>query len=137
MKDLLKIHGDGPVVLVEDDYAAAHLMRRCYERSALKNEFVWLSSGLALMEHLRAVGSGAARMPALILLDLHMPGLDGVRTLTINASAGSADRPPVVMLTDARDPRHREKAERLHADAVRMKAEDPADTIEYFNSLAA
>lgn len=133
----VKLHNDGPIVLVEDDYADAWLWRRCYEMSALSNEFIWLGSGLALIEYLRAVGNGSAAMPALIMLDLHMRELTGVQTLRLIESIANRAPPEILVFTDSRSALFLEEASRLGATAYYAKSPDPAETIEYFNSLAA
>lgn len=137
MDTYIKLTGTGPILLVDDDDAEAHLLQRCYELSALRNELIWLNSGLALLEHLRAVAKLEAEMPELIMLDLHMPGIDGLQTLRLIGQYSDAKRPAIIVFTNSQNPFHREKAKNLGADAFAVKAVDPAETVEYFNSMAA
>ena len=137
MDDFLKLRGDGPILLVNDDDADAWLLRRCYEMSALDNELIRLGSALELMEYLREIVAGSARMPALIMLELRMPGFDPLHMLRLIDSI--PDQPPaqVLVFTHSQDPYQRQQSNRLGVTAWRALAADPAETIEYFNSLAA
>ncbi|MGD8810017.1 MAG: response regulator [Gammaproteobacteria bacterium] len=135
MKDFVTITGSGPVVLVDDDQADAWLLRRCYERSKLTNEFVWIGSGVAFIEYLRGVAAGNSPIPALIMLDLQTAGLDGPHTLKRIESAAHGARPAILALTSSLDSASRDKAERLGADAFRAKPADPAETVDMFNAL--
>ena len=133
----MKLRDDGPVVLVEDDDANAWLLRRCYAMSSLANEFLWLRSGLALMEYLRAVDAGTAARPALIMLDLDMQGLAGLRSLRLIESGTHFPAPEILLFTSSDGDDGRAAARRFGAAQCRTAAADPAETIAYFNSLAA
>jgi len=137
MNERIKLRGEGPIVLVDDDDADGWLLRRCYEMSMLSNELIWLPSGLALNEHLAAVIGGRVGVPALIMLDLRTAGVNGVQTSRLLDAIPRHVAPDILVFTNSRTPHYLDKACRLGATAWLAKADDPADTIEYFNSLAA
>lgn len=80
----------------------------------------------------RTAGSGAEALeqagqwrPALILLDVMMPGMDGPATLAaLRADAGTADI-PVAFITAKTHPRHVTDLKALGARAVLAKPFDP------------
>jgi CheY-like chemotaxis protein len=136
MGNSVALTGNGPIVLVDDDQADAWLLRRCFERSRLANEFVWIASGLGLIEYLRGVEAHDIPAPALIMLDIRTAGLDGLLTLKLLETATRESRPGIVVLMDSRDPIGCDKAIRLGEYALRAKSADVTETIEFFNSLA-
>jgi len=136
MGNSVALGGSGPIVLVDDDQADAWLLKRCLERSCLVNEFVWIGSGLGLVEYLRGVEAGDVPVPALIMLDIRTAGLDGLITLQLLDTASRESKPRILVITDSRDQAGCDKAVRLGADLLRTKSADLAETIDFFNSLA-
>jgi len=136
MGNSVALAGSGPIVLVDDDQADAWLLRRCFERSCLANEFLWIGSCLGLIEYLRGVEAGEVPAPAIIMLDIRTAGLDGLLALKLLETATQASQPRILVLTDSRDQAGCDKAIRLGAEALRAKSADLAETIDFFNSLA-
>lgn len=94
---------DGCRVLVVDDVGTNRIVAASYLRlaGALPLE---AASGEAAMEVLAAGGVDA------VLLDLHMPGLDGPATLAaLRALPGPAGHVPVIAMTADADPRQRHR----------------------------
>jgi two-component system response regulator len=90
----------------EDDYEATL-------RSLRKNHFVnpikWCRNGQEALDCLSGKGdiadAVAAQKPDLILLDLNMPGIDGLHVLNIMKADATLRSIPVVVLTTSTDPR--------------------------------
>lgn len=127
----------GPVVMVDDSPDDILIARRCYRRAGLPNPFLTLDGGMALLEHLRAVEAGEAPMPALVLLDINMPDLNGFEAL---ARLREKDRfrklPVVMMLTNSDDPADVRRATENGANGLQVKPTRVKDYVRFFASLA-
>jgi diguanylate cyclase (GGDEF)-like protein len=92
-------HGEGPrtvdVLVVEDDPAIARLLQHALETRGLRHE--WVSSGE------RAAALLTSPTPELrarvVLLDVDLPGLDGLGVLRLMARERMLERTRVIMLT--------------------------------------
>jgi CheY-like chemotaxis protein len=107
---LLGPGSDGPVLLVEDDAATRELLRRLLE----KEQCTVLQAGNGR----EALEVAAEVMPALVLLDLMMPEMDGFAFLREFRSRPGCEHTPVVVLTakDLTD----EDRRALHGAATRI-----------------
>jgi CheY-like chemotaxis protein len=93
-----------PILLVEDDRRDLELTLIALERSGLANEVVVLRDGVEALDYLRAEGAHAGRpagTPALILLDLKLPRLNGLELLEAIRDDEAMRSIPVVMLTSS------------------------------------
>lgn len=123
--------------MVDDSESDAFLARKCYERSKLDREFMILYSGQALLEYLDGVRAQTHTMPALVLLDINMPGKSGFEALTeIRAISDFRDIPIITMLTNSDDPRDANKSAKLGADGFFTKPADIDEYVAFFDSLA-
>lgn len=92
-----------PVFVVDDDDGHAYLIELNLRAGGLARELVRFSDGGELLDFLDAADDETQR-PALILLDINMPGVDGITTLD-RLKDNPATRPiPVVMLSTTMDP---------------------------------
>lgn len=100
----------GTVVLVDDAEADNFLHRRAFEAAGITAEIVTCIDAQRALDHL-ADDAGAAGPPAMILLDINMPGMNGwefidrYRRLPVDHRA---DR--LVVLTTSDNPTDRERA---------------------------
>jgi CheY-like chemotaxis protein len=104
------------IVMAEDDDGHANLVRRNLKRAGVANEIMHLKDGQAVLDYLRREGAYVGRPPhgpLLLLLDIKMPGLDGMEVLRQLKSDESLARIPVVMLTTTDDPREIERCYQL------------------------
>ena len=54
----VKIRGEGPVIMVDDDRTDAYLAKTCFEMAKVPNPLVLLESGEALLDSRRSEGFG-------------------------------------------------------------------------------
>jgi CheY-like chemotaxis protein len=94
------------ILLVEDNDDDVQLTRRALRRNNIANELVVVGDGVAAMEYLREAANGdRSGMPALILLDLKLPKMDGLEVLEHLRADPALRRQPVVILTSSNEAR--------------------------------
>jgi CheY-like chemotaxis protein len=120
------------ILLVEDnvdDYEAAI---RSFKAAHLDNPVHWCKSGQEALDYLKHEGSYAqtapGARPALVLLDLNMPGIDGRKVLAIVKQDETLKKIPVVVLTTSSDERDvtqcYQLSQHLHPKAGRFRRAD-------------
>ena len=95
-----------PILLVEDDVRDLELTLVALERSELANEVVVVRDGAQALDYLRREGEFAARAagnPAVVLLDLKLPKVDGLEVLKNVRETPELRSLPVVMLTSSHE----------------------------------
>lgn len=85
-----------PILLVEDDLVDVMTVRRCFEELNIKNPLVNAINGEEALGYLQ--GAKNPR-PALVLLDLNMPRMNGFEFLRVVKSDDFLKAIPVVILT--------------------------------------
>lgn len=94
------------ILLVEDNPSDAKLTRIAFKRSGLANEIVLVSDGAEALSYLFREGSYATRdpvPPALMLLDLNLPRIDGLEVLRRLRADPHLRFLPVVILTSSKE----------------------------------
>jgi CheY-like chemotaxis protein len=109
------------VLMIEDDPGDALMIRESLEQAGVPILLHRSRDGEQGLRYLR----GARRpVPALILLDLYLPGRHGLDILADLKADRRLRDIPVIVLTASRDPRDIERSQRLRASAYIIK---PAD----------
>ncbi len=88
------------VLIVEDNAINELLAVKVVERA--RHEVLTARSGYVAVEHMRSALQGMARMPDAILMDILMPGIDGVdasRKIKTLCAAAHKRCPPIIALT--------------------------------------
>ncbi len=93
------------ILLVEDNASDIALTRRAFDKSRIGNPLSICEDGQDALDYLFAQGAHAGRnaeeMPALILLDINLPKLDGLSVLRRIRENPLTRRVPVVILTSS------------------------------------
>jgi CheY-like chemotaxis protein len=95
-----------PILLVEDDARDLELTLVALERSELANEVVVVRDGAMALDYLRREGEFAGRAagnPAVVLLDLKLPKVDGLEVLKAVRETTELRSLPIVMLTSSHE----------------------------------
>lgn len=94
-----------PILLVEDDVVDVKTVERAFRELGIAVPLVHRASGEEALEWLRSrAGSGHnSRLPAVILLDLNMPRMDGLEFLRIVKGDVALKRIPVIVLTTSHE----------------------------------
>lgn len=115
----------GKILLVEDDPGDVEMTLHVLKGAAeVTNEVVVARDGAEALDYLRREGAFADRPkgdPAVVLLDIKLPKLDGIEVLRQMRSSESLRTIPVVMLTSSREPADVKECFRLGANAFVVK----------------
>jgi CheY-like chemotaxis protein len=86
------------ILLVEDEADDAELLTRALTEMRPGTSVAVITDGVEALRQLHADDQDAALMPKLIILDLNLPGLDGIEVLRcITANARTAKNPLIVL----------------------------------------
>ena len=94
------------ILIAEDNANDAELMLMALQKHRLSNELIFVRDGAQALDYLYCRGEYAGRRdghPALVLLDLKMPKVDGIEVLRQVKSDPTLKHIPVVVLTSSRE----------------------------------
>ena len=95
---------NGYVLLADDNETDAELTTRALELGGVSRNIVWVQDGEAALDYLLRKGQYAQRpagLPQLMLLDLHMPKIDGLEVLSRIKSDPHLRPIPVVIMSSS------------------------------------
>ena len=125
----------GRILLVEDDPRDVELTMTALEEYNLTNEVVVARDGAEALDYLYCRGSFKMRStenPAVLLLDLKLPKVDGLEVLKQIKSDDNLKMIPVVVLTSSREERDKIASYKLGVNAYVVK---PVDFHEFVNAI--
>jgi CheY-like chemotaxis protein len=125
----------GRILIVEDDPKDVELTLTALEEYNLANEVVVTRDGEEALDYLYCRGNFTARTngnPAVLLLDLKLPKVDGLEVLQQIKSDEKLKMIPVVVLTSSREERDMVASYRLGVNAYVVK---PVDFHEFVNAI--
>ena len=112
------------ILLAEDNPKDAELTLMALGQHNLANDVLWVRDGAAVVDYMYQRGEYADRPngnPAVILLDLKMPKVDGMEALRTIRSDPDLRMTPVVILTSSREERDVVESYSLGANAYVVK----------------
>jgi CheY-like chemotaxis protein len=104
------------VLIVEDDDGHARLIEKNLRRACIDNKMLRFADGQQILDFLFRRGEGRQRedcAPYLLLLDIRIPKIDGVKVLRQIKQDEELRKIPVIMLTTTDDPREVDACHRL------------------------
>ncbi len=132
--DLKPVRETAVILLVEDREDDILLVQRALEKACVKNPLHSVLSGEDAVAYLEGAGKYCNRteypLPALIFLDLKLPGMDGFEVLTWIRRHDTFRALPVVVLTSSDRMSEVNKAYRLGANSFFIKEIDLRHTVE-------
>lgn len=127
-----------PILLVEDNPKDLELALLALAKSNLANDVITVRDGKEALDYLFRQGDYADRPqgnPAVVLLDLKLPKLDGIQVLERLKAEPSLQRVPVVMLTTSREEKDLIKSYQLGVNAYVVKPVSFKEFIEAIQEL--
>jgi len=124
-----------PILLVEDNLKDIELTLAALAKCQLANDIVVARDGAEALEYLYCRGRYQNRMPgdpAVVLLDLKLPKIDGLEVLAKIKSDGVTRSVPVVMLTSSREESDLVRSYELGVNAFVVK---PVDFNRFFAAI--
>jgi CheY-like chemotaxis protein len=125
-----------PILLVEDNPHDLELTLIALSKSQLANQVVICRDGAEALDYLLQRGDYADRTagnPAVVLLDLKLPKIDGLEVLKTVRETQALRSMPVVMLTSSKEEQDLIRSYELGVNAYVVK---PVDFTEFVRAIA-
>lgn len=125
-----------PILLVDDDAHDRELACIALGRASLLNETIAVRDGEEALDYLFRRGTFASREPgnpAVVLLDMKMPKVDGLEVLKQVRANSQTAQIPIVMLTGSREEQDLVKSYEHGVNAFVVK---PLDFQEFVQAVA-
>jgi len=134
------MHDGGTILLVEDNQDDEALSRRAFDRNNIRNPVVCVRDGQEALDWIFGEGAYAGRdwaheRPAVVLLDLKLPKVDGLEVLRRIRANSTTRLTPIVILTSSREERDRLEGYSLGANSYIQKPVDFEQFVEAIRQL--
>jgi chemosensory pili system protein ChpA (sensor histidine kinase/response regulator) len=117
-----------PLVMVVDDSIT---MRRVAERTLVRNGFRVSTA----KDGMDALGKLQTEFPAVVLLDIEMPRIDGFELATYMRNSDKLKGVPIIMITSRSGEKHRARAEQIGVERYMIKPYQEDQLIQNIHEL--
>jgi len=125
-------HSPATILVVDDDEGHCELVRRRLRRGGITHPMFYVTNGRTALDFVFCRGPFVERSPdadLLVLLDINMPGMDGIDVLRKLKSDPKTEGIPVLVLTSAENPREINRCHEYGCDAYITKSMDAGAVI--------
>jgi CheY-like chemotaxis protein len=126
----------GYILLADDNPTDAELTIRALEIAGITQQIVWVQDGEAALQFVFRKGAYGQRTPGnprLMLLDLHMPKIDGLDVLAQIKNDSATRSTPVVIMSSSDQESDMVRSFALHANSYIVK---PVDFRQFTEQVA-
>ena len=128
-----------PILLVEDDQIDQQTVARAFRKNKITNSLFIVENGKEALAYLRHEGPYGdpqkAPRPGIILLDLHMPIMNGMELLTILKQDEDLKSIPVVVLTTSQKENDQVESFRLSVAGYVIKPLEFGDFVDAIKTI--
>lgn len=121
------------IYIVDDDNDDREILRDAFMSVLPQHQYVLLENGERLLEELE--NNGIDHQPALILLDLNMPGKDGRETLKEIKTSKKFFHIPTLIFTTSSSQRDKKQAYESGANCFISKPDTFEKLVDFANSV--
>ena len=121
------------ILLVEDDLVDAMTVKRAFKELKIPNPIIHLSNGEEALVYLK---DSKEKTPAIILLDLNMPRMNGIEFLEILKKEECFKSIPVIILTTSTEYQDRKNSFQQSAAGYMVKPVNYRDFIEMMKTIS-
>lgn len=129
-------NGLAPIILIDDNQSDIDLTKRAFKQANVPNPIATITDGEEALDFLLAKGKHANRnkfkLPAFVLLDLNMPGLNGHEVLKKIRNEEDLNGLVVVMLTSSREEKDISLSYKVGVNSYISK---PVDFVEFVDLI--
>jgi|HigsolmetaAR202D_1030399.scaffolds.fasta_scaffold00705_1 two-component system response regulator len=136
LEELAALNGDF-VLLADDNSTDAELTARALEVGGVSKTVVWVQDGETALHFVFRTGpyaQRAPRHPRLMLLDLHMPKIDGLDVLERIKADAQTRSIPIVIMSSSDQPSDMQRSYARYANSYIVK---PVDFREFTDQVGA
>jgi CheY-like chemotaxis protein len=133
---MIKLQNKNDIVMVDDSELDIQIAKRCLRRSKVTNNFVGLLSAELLYDYLEAVKRREKAEPAIVLLDINMPGIDGYEALAhVRNDEFFISMPFIAIFSHSSLEADIQRAYSVGANGFRVKPLNLEEYVSFFDSL--
>jgi CheY-like chemotaxis protein len=125
----------GAIVIAEDSEFDQMILRRAFAAAEIEADLLFVNDGEELLQHLNSIVEEEAPAPGIVLLDLHMPRMNGREALQAIRADERLKHLPIVMLTTSDSEKHVREFYGLGANSYVVKPNNFDDVVATVKQL--
>lgn len=125
---------DFRILIADDDEDDYFILKSAFDE-LIQHEISVVCDGQQLLDYLQLKKDLKLKFPDLILLDINMPRMDGIKALEILKSTELLKNIPVVMYTTSNDNDQKKMCEELGAQGFISKVSSHEELISFVQSM--